>query len=55
MYPCGLFFPLSSHPPTLLQDVRTVQHMEQVNLKRYKVTSVEDALAVLEEAGEAMV
>lgn len=37
------------------QDVKTVQHMEQVNLKKYRVTSVEDALAVLEEAGESMV
>ena len=29
--------------------------MEQVNLKKYRVTTVEDALAVLEEAGDTMV
>lgn len=32
-----------------------MQHMEQVNLKKYRVTTVEDALAVLEEAGESLV
>jgi SLIT-ROBO Rho GTPase activating protein len=36
------------------EDVKTVQHMEQVNLRKYRVTSVEDALVVLEEAGESM-
>lgn len=41
--------------PPLSQDVKTVQHMEQVNLKKYRITSVEDALSVLEEAGDAMV
>ena len=35
--------------------MKTVQHMEQVNLRKYRVTSVEDALVVLEEAGESMV
>lgn len=29
--------------------------MEQVNLKKYRITSVEDALSVLEEAGDVMV
>ena len=42
-------------PLSLSQDVKTVQHMEQVNLKKYRITSVEDALSVLEEAGDAMV
>ena len=37
------------------QDAKTVLHMEQVNLKKYRITSVEDALSVLEEAGDAMV
>ena len=37
------------------QDVKTVLHMEQVNLKKYRITSVDDALTVLEEAGDAMV
>lgn len=41
--------------PSLIQDVKTVQHMEQVNLKKYQVTTVDDALAVLEEAGETVV
>ena len=46
---------ISSPPPSPTQDVKTVQHMEQVNLKKYQVTTVEDALAVLEEAGETVV
>lgn len=29
--------------------------MEQVNLKKYRITTLEDALEVLEEAGDAMV
>ena len=29
-----------------------MQHMEQVNLRRYQVTSVDDALAVLEDNGD---
>jgi SLIT-ROBO Rho GTPase activating protein len=36
------------------EDAKTVLHMEQVNLKKYRITSVEDALSVLEEAGDAM-
>lgn len=56
--PLPFTLPLHSpptHTHTRCQDVKTVQHMEQVNLRKYRVTSVEDALAVLEEAGEAMV
>lgn len=49
------FFHLLSLRPSLIQDVKTVQHMEQVNLKKYQVTTVDDALAVLEEAGETVV
>ena len=37
------------------QDAKTVLHMEQVNLKKYRITSVDDALSVLEEAGDAVV
>ncbi len=37
---------------SLSQDVKTVAHMEQVNLKKYQVTTVDDALAVLEENGD---
>jgi hypothetical protein len=36
------------------EDAKTVLHMEQVNLKKYRITSVDDALSVLEEAGDAM-
>ncbi len=36
------------------QDVKTVAHMVQVNLKKYQVTSVDDALAVLEENGDTL-
>ena len=39
-------------PP--LQDIKTVQHMEQVNLKKYQMTTVDDALAVLEDNGDPM-
>lgn len=38
-----------------IQDVKTVQHMEQVNLKKYRITSVEDAIAVVEESGDGTV
>ena len=30
-------------------------HMEQVNLKKYRVTTVKEAQEVLEEAGDALV
>lgn len=46
MLPCPLMLP---RPP---QDVKTVQHMEQVNLRKYQVTSVDDALAVMEDNGD---
>lgn len=36
------------------QDVKTVQHMEQMNLKKYQVTTVDDALAVIEENGDQL-
>lgn len=41
--------------PNSHQDVKTVQHMEQVNLKKYRVTSVKEAFAVLEEGGDSSV
>ena len=35
------------------QDIKTIQHIQQVNLKRYQVTSVDDALAVIEDNGDS--
>ena len=35
----------------MVQDIKTIQHIKQVNLKKYQVTTVEDALAVIEENG----
>lgn len=37
----------------LHQDIKTIQHIQQVNLKRYQVVSVEDALAVIEDNGDS--
>ena len=34
--------------------MKTVQHMEAVNLKKYQVTTVDDALAVIEENGDQL-
>lgn len=36
------------------QDIKTIQHMKQVNLKKYQVTSVDDALAVMEDNGDSL-
>ncbi len=36
------------------QDVKTIEHIKGVNLKRYQVTSVDDALAVIEDNGDSM-
>ena len=35
------------------QDIKTIQHIKQVNLKKYQVTGVDDALAVIEDNGDA--
>ena len=35
-----------------MQDIKTIQHIQQVNLKKYQVTSVDDALAVIEDNGD---
>lgn len=34
------------------EDIKTIQHIQQVNLKRYQVTSIDDALAVIEDNGD---
>ena len=38
----------------LIQDIKTIQHIKQVNLKKYQITSVEDALAVIEDNGDSL-
>lgn len=35
-----------------LQDSKTIQHIQQVNLRRYQITSIEDALAIIEDNGD---
>ncbi len=45
---------LTIHVCSFAQDVKTIQHMQSVNLKKYQVTSVDDALAVIEENGDSM-
>lgn len=37
-----------------LQDIKTIQHIQQVNLRRYQVTSIDDALAVIEDNGDSI-
>lgn len=34
--------------------MKTVQHMKQVNLKKYQITSVDDAYAVIEDNGDTL-
>lgn len=36
----------------MIQDIKTIQHIKQVNLKKYQVTTVEDALAVIGDNGD---
>ena len=37
----------------LWQDIKTIQHIQQVNLKRYQIVTVDDALAVIEDNGDS--
>lgn len=34
--------------------MKTIQHMKNVNLRKYQVTSIDDALAVIEENGDTL-
>ena len=44
-----MFF--NPHPP---QDIRTIEHVNKNNLRKYRVQTVDDAIAVLEEMGDAI-
>ncbi len=38
----------------VLQDIKTIDHMKYQNLKRYQITSVDDAYAVIEDNGDTL-